>query len=239
MSDTSINTTLQALEVELENVESLLHPLLETSLTETAGKLNPTERCKLHVLLAYTISSLFYVYLKAQGVSPKEHPVIAELERIKGYMERINKLEQKSPIKSMQVDPAAAKRFVKHALASASKEESKKTRKKSKKGAKKNEAEDMDVDMDNYAAEEKQSGFDEDVEVSDTLVQVKSKTAAKKGRKKMNKGKDKMEEPSSTSGQTTPDVGNESLVKKKKESKVKKDKEKNKRKRGKEEDVAE
>uniref|UniRef100_A0A8C9FV45 Nuclear nucleic acid-binding protein C1D n=1 Tax=Pavo cristatus TaxID=9049 RepID=A0A8C9FV45_PAVCR len=50
-----------------------------------AGKhrlcLKPLEQAKLDLVSAYTLNSMFWVYLATQGINPKEHPVKQELGR--------------------------------------------------------------------------------------------------------------------------------------------------------------
>ncbi len=51
--------------------------------------LPPLERARMHLLVAYTVNTLFYVHLKASGADPTDHPVAEELERVKLYMQRL------------------------------------------------------------------------------------------------------------------------------------------------------
>ncbi|CDH49699.1 predicted protein [Lichtheimia corymbifera JMRC:FSU:9682] len=108
---------VKALKARIEVVNRHLEPLLSAPLSETYGKLPVNEKAQLQVLLSYTINSLFYMYLKTQGVFPQEHPVATELARIRTYIEKIKKAEGKGPKPSMQVDKGAAARFIKAALA--------------------------------------------------------------------------------------------------------------------------
>ena len=61
---------------------------------------------------------IYEAYLRLNGVDAKEHPVFRELTRVKQYFEKIKAAEtggdNKAP--SAQLDKAAAKRFIKHAL---------------------------------------------------------------------------------------------------------------------------
>ncbi|CDS08602.1 hypothetical protein LRAMOSA09963 [Lichtheimia ramosa] len=114
---------VKALKARIEVVNRHLEPLLSAPLSETYGKLPVNEKAKLQVLLSYTINSLFYMYLKTQGVFPQEHPVATELARIRTYIEKIKKAEGKGPKPSMQVDKGAAARFIKAALAEDEEEE--------------------------------------------------------------------------------------------------------------------
>jgi len=66
--------------------------------------------------MAYTINTLFYVYLKTQGVSPTNHPVKQELERIKLYIKKMKELTEKKQESTLRLNVDAAHRFIKHSL---------------------------------------------------------------------------------------------------------------------------
>ncbi len=57
-------------------------------------------------------------YLRLNGINAKEHPVFRELTRVKQYFEKIKTAETVSGNNkpNVQLDKAAAKRFIKHAL---------------------------------------------------------------------------------------------------------------------------
>ena len=57
---------------------------------------------------------MFGVYLATHGVSPKEHSVKQELERIRVYVNRVKEITGKK--KASKLDSGAASRFVKNAL---------------------------------------------------------------------------------------------------------------------------
>jgi hypothetical protein len=59
---------------------TLYAPLTSLSLCgNNLSQLSAIESAKLDLGLAYSINSLFWVYLCAQGVSPRDHPVKTEL----------------------------------------------------------------------------------------------------------------------------------------------------------------
>eukprot|EP00002_Diphylleia_rotans_P023747 TRINITY_DN4672_c0_g1_i1.p1 TRINITY_DN4672_c0_g1~~TRINITY_DN4672_c0_g1_i1.p1 ORF type:complete len:164 (+),score=50.56 TRINITY_DN4672_c0_g1_i1:79-570(+) len=111
---------LQQFHASLEDVRSVLKVLDGRSINELCKSLSPADAARLHVLLAYSINSLFYMYLNTQGVQPKDHPVKAELDRVKLYMAKLKELE-KAPKPTTQVDVPAAGRFIRHNLPSTTK----------------------------------------------------------------------------------------------------------------------
>eukprot|EP00064_Thunnus_orientalis_P002818 superscaffoldBa00000218_g2826 len=73
---------------------------------------------------AYTLNSLFWMYLVTQGVNPREHGIKQELERIRTYMNRVKEITDKK--KAARLDKGAAARFVRNALYEPEEKESRK-----------------------------------------------------------------------------------------------------------------
>ncbi|KAF8910068.1 hypothetical protein CPB84DRAFT_1764539, partial [Gymnopilus junonius] len=96
----------------------LVEPLFSQTLPETLVGLEPLQQAKLQTVLPYLIYDLVFIYLKSRGIDPKTHPVISELDRIRGYFEKINNAEN-PPAKRAEIDKEAATRFIKHAIAQA------------------------------------------------------------------------------------------------------------------------
>jgi hypothetical protein len=77
----------------LSSIEDLLQPLIENKEILNTKEMSPKDRAKLNLCCAYTVNTLFYMYLKTQGIDPNEHPVRDELKRVQEYM---NKLRDQS-----------------------------------------------------------------------------------------------------------------------------------------------
>ncbi|XP_062584296.1 nuclear nucleic acid-binding protein C1D-like [Saccostrea cucullata] len=105
---------LASLDTALTQIETVFQPLLKTNQSELYEKISAMEKAKLELAGAYSINSLFWVYLNICGVNPKEHGIKQELERIKSYMDRAKNIQDKA--KAPKVDKSASKRFVKSAL---------------------------------------------------------------------------------------------------------------------------
>ncbi|KAJ3447580.1 sun-cor steroid hormone receptor co-repressor [Anaeramoeba flamelloides] len=86
----------------LTKCEKTLEQMLTNSLPEITENLEPLEQAKLNMSIAYTINSLYFMYLKTQGIDPKKHPVKKELERVKLYIKKIKDITelQKSGLSS-------------------------------------------------------------------------------------------------------------------------------------------
>ncbi|KAH3758159.1 nuclear nucleic acid-binding protein C1D [Pelomyxa schiedti] len=109
-----VTHTLTEVDDTISKLESQLEPLFEVSLQELKEKLQPVDQAKLHMTLAYAINSLFYMFLKTQGVSTQNHPVVAEMGRIKEYFEKLKDLTNRA--KAARIDQQAAARFIKHGV---------------------------------------------------------------------------------------------------------------------------
>ncbi|KAI0308104.1 hypothetical protein B0F90DRAFT_1680184 [Multifurca ochricompacta] len=116
MSDDTlkIKRKLSVLINSLDDLETGLAALLP----ELVLSLDTLQQAKLQVVIPYLVYDLVFVYLKTRGLDPKTHPVIAELDRVRQYFDKIKDAED--PVKrQLAIDRAAATRFIKHAIAQA------------------------------------------------------------------------------------------------------------------------
>ncbi|KAJ3869291.1 Sas10/Utp3/C1D family-domain-containing protein [Lentinula novae-zelandiae] len=111
---------LKVLSSSLTEIEAAIAPLLsgERTLPEILLALEPLEQAKLQTALPYLVYDLIFIYLRTRGIDPKTHPVVAELERVRQYFEKIKNAEN-TPVRGTQVDKAAANRFIMHAISQA------------------------------------------------------------------------------------------------------------------------
>ncbi|XP_030413735.1 nuclear nucleic acid-binding protein C1D isoform X2 [Gopherus evgoodei] len=109
-----IHDYLSAFEKSLGSVDDMLKTMMSVSRSELLEKLDPLEQAKLDLVSAYTLNSMFWVYLATQGINPKDHPVKQELERIRTYMNRVKEITDKKM--ASKLDKGAAARFVRNAL---------------------------------------------------------------------------------------------------------------------------
>merc|ERR1711865_337312 len=116
--DESLEAVSQ-LDACLTDVESQLRPLSSKPLKELQAGLPPLEAAKLNVVGAFAINTLFYIFLKTQGVDPAKHPVKAELDRVKTYFKKIRDASQgttATEANNAQLNVGAANRFIAAAL---------------------------------------------------------------------------------------------------------------------------
>ncbi|GAA6020648.1 hypothetical protein JCM10207_007809 [Rhodosporidiobolus poonsookiae] len=126
MSDTDPTAIVTQLSTSLTALEATLAPLLaqpfQQLLDNSADA--PLQQARLQVLASYVVHDLIWVYLKTAGVEPSTHPVMAEIDRLRGYFSKLKQAESGAlpPAEAskprMQVDKAAASRFISSAISS-------------------------------------------------------------------------------------------------------------------------
>ncbi|GAA5859780.1 hypothetical protein JCM8547_007024 [Rhodosporidiobolus lusitaniae] len=127
MSDSDPSATLATLSASLGDLESALEPLLSKPLSDLVDSAQdePLVQARAQVLASYIVHDLIWVYLKTAGVEPSNHSVMEEIERLKGYFGKLKQAETGAPPPAdpskprMQIDRAAANRFISAAINSA------------------------------------------------------------------------------------------------------------------------
>uniref|UniRef100_A0A3P9IWE8 Nuclear nucleic acid-binding protein C1D n=1 Tax=Oryzias latipes TaxID=8090 RepID=A0A3P9IWE8_ORYLA len=109
-----IDEQLRSFGSSVTAVKTMLDKLMSMSRNELLVKLDPLDQAKLDLMSAYTLNSLFWVYLVTRGINPREHGIKQELERIRAYMNRVKEITDKK--KAARLDKGAASRFIRSAL---------------------------------------------------------------------------------------------------------------------------
>ncbi|ORX41962.1 exosome-associated factor Rrp47/DNA strand repair C1D [Piromyces finnis] len=104
------------LDANIDNVQTILEEIFSKSYQEQLSKLDNMNRAKFNIMMAYVIDTLLYVYLKTNGVPTKDHPIMKELDRVKKYFIKIQKLEKNDTKAKFKLDKDAAGRMIKNAL---------------------------------------------------------------------------------------------------------------------------
>ena len=116
---------LQGFEGGVAEIEVLMRRLQAAPWAEICACASPLESARAHLLVAYTVHALYYMYLKTQGTSPAGHPVKDELDRVKRYIAKLRDFERREGEAAegaaegaprARLDVAAAQRFVAGAL---------------------------------------------------------------------------------------------------------------------------
>ncbi|KYQ91831.1 hypothetical protein DLAC_07632 [Tieghemostelium lacteum] len=133
---TQIQQDISNFESILDKLETQLEPFFRIPLKEHLEKLSPNDSSKLNVTVAYALNALFFMYLQTQGISPHEHPVKSELERIKPYFLKLRNLSNKSTEEEekpkVQVNVDATSRIINHVVATNKYQEQQQQKKRKK-----------------------------------------------------------------------------------------------------------
>ena len=114
-----MQTLIESLSSEIDDLETSLSPLLTTPITSLTTRLPILDKSKLYVLSTYAIESLLFSYIRLSGADARSHPVFTELARVKQYFDKIKNAEnpQAAKPRDLRLDKGAAKRFITAALA--------------------------------------------------------------------------------------------------------------------------
>lgn len=82
---------------------------------EIYEKLSNNDKIKYNLLMSYSLNSLFWMYLRAEGIDPTKHPIKNENERLKKSMVRAKQINDRNTLMP-RIDKNAAQRFVRHGL---------------------------------------------------------------------------------------------------------------------------
>ena len=69
-------------------IQELLH-VIDNEDEKTAD-----ETCEYYNSLAYSIGSIYYMYLKLYGINTNKHPLNNEMKRIKEYILKLSKIKK-------------------------------------------------------------------------------------------------------------------------------------------------
>jgi len=116
MDTSDVQELIEDLGGNLDDLEASLAPLLNTALSTSTSKLPLLDKAKLYVLATYAIDSVLFSLLKLNGTDVKNHPVVAEISRVKSYFNKIKEAETGPAQRTTQLNKDAAARFIKHGL---------------------------------------------------------------------------------------------------------------------------
>lgn len=153
-----LEDSLELFDTALKSVEEKLEPvlsLLSEKHGEGTAREAPLDEAENLVALAYTLNSLFFMFLRTAGVDASKHPVREELDRVKSVYLKVKAMKKADgtslgdPVAldgedtRMRVNEAGARRVIASALEDAPPDVKKKVLKSQKKAKQKS-----DVDND-------------------------------------------------------------------------------------------
>lgn len=110
-----LSPRLRQLSADIDTLEAAVGPLLlENNQAAASLRLPLLDRAKLQVLASYALESTLFSSLGLAGVNVHDHAVRQELQRVRGYIEKISAIEKKdaNATPTSRLDKTAAIRFV-------------------------------------------------------------------------------------------------------------------------------
>ncbi|KAK8790905.1 hypothetical protein WA158_005536 [Blastocystis sp. Blastoise] len=114
---TGIVKATEDLDKKLDEITTMITPLLQVDFKKDFSKLSPAEIADYHTTIAKTITVCFEVYLRCQGAFKEDHPLVKEIKRIQDYLIKTDEALNGKAKPTMRIDTEATKRIIKHALA--------------------------------------------------------------------------------------------------------------------------
>ncbi|KAI8914264.1 hypothetical protein EDD86DRAFT_83604 [Gorgonomyces haynaldii] len=87
---------------------------LQGTLDEQTSQMRPLDRADVLSTTCFTLDTLIFLLLRTYGIPPKSHRIYQEVQRVRGYFDKI----QKARTKKTGIDKKAAARFIKQAVGS-------------------------------------------------------------------------------------------------------------------------
>ncbi|XP_018328200.1 nuclear nucleic acid-binding protein C1D-like [Agrilus planipennis] len=114
MSNTEeeIQEVLLTFRAGIDKIEEKVNNLLSK---EEYQKLSLYDKVQYDIFTVYSLNTLFWLYLRTNGLDPNENDIKNELSRIKQYMIKAKEAQDRNTIRPT-VDKGAAGRFIKHGI---------------------------------------------------------------------------------------------------------------------------
>jgi exosome complex protein LRP1 len=116
-----VQTIIAKLDSEIDDLEEkLAFYLTGPELSELILQYESSDdQAKIYMLFAYALSSILFAHLKSSGIDTTNHPIMAELERIKSYMAKIRHATDGERSHKTVADKRAVNRMIQSAISEA------------------------------------------------------------------------------------------------------------------------
>lgn len=82
---------------------------------EIYEKLSSEDKIKYNLLMSYCLNSMFWMYLRAEGIDPTKHQIKLENDRLKKSMMRAKQISDRNTLMP-RVNKEVAQRFIRNGL---------------------------------------------------------------------------------------------------------------------------
>lgn len=82
-AEASVNSAIKSIDNSIDKIEDILKAGLEC---QHYDEFDLKDKVNYDLFVAYTLNTLYWIYLRTRGVDPNKHEIKNELSRIKEYM---------------------------------------------------------------------------------------------------------------------------------------------------------
>ena len=100
----SVAANVAELEARVKALEEVMNSI---SADDFDRDLEDEELARLNLVLAFSLSSLFYMFLRVQGVNTATHPVQKELQRVQTYIAKLKSASEANKMRKANNDAAS------------------------------------------------------------------------------------------------------------------------------------
>lgn len=110
--DSAIQEKLTNFRKSIKKIEGIITTLMKEDVYE---KLSTKEKVDYDLFVAYTLNTLYWLYLRSRNEDPNKNEIKNQLTRIKEYMVKAKNAHERNTIRPT-VNKQVAERFVKHGI---------------------------------------------------------------------------------------------------------------------------
>ncbi|XP_017756428.1 PREDICTED: nuclear nucleic acid-binding protein C1D-like [Eufriesea mexicana] len=110
--DTDIVTKVKQFHDTTLKIEDTIKYAVNSAIYE---KLSNTDKIEYNLLMSYCLNSMFWMYLRTEGIDPAKHRIKLENDRLKKSMARAKQINDRNTLMP-RVNKDAAQRFVRNSL---------------------------------------------------------------------------------------------------------------------------
>lgn len=111
-NDKHIQEKLTNLHNSVEKIEIMLEKLRTADIYE---QLSQKQKVDYDLFIAYTLNTLYWLYLRIKNEDPNKNDVKNQLNRVKEYMLKAKQAHERNTIRP-KLDQAVAGRFIRHGI---------------------------------------------------------------------------------------------------------------------------
>ncbi|GLH15702.1 Uncharacterized protein GBIM_20155 [Gryllus bimaculatus] len=110
--DAKFTATMSEFHEHVDKIGNFIQAACSSSVYD---ELSLEDKVKYDLFMTYSMNSLFWLYLRTQGLDPLKHPVKSEIDRVRTYNTRAKQVYDRKYVMK-HIDKEAAGRFIRSGL---------------------------------------------------------------------------------------------------------------------------